>query len=82
MCMQGLNIGGGGGGTHEIRICLRRHGREREFFAFEHVLGTMLHEITHNHHGPHDAAFYKLLDQYTEVGPGTGTGVMRLARSS
>ena len=29
--------------------------------------GTMLHEITHNHHGPHDATFYKKLDQYTEV---------------
>lgn len=24
----------------------------------------------HNHHGPHNATFYKLLDQYTEVGPG------------
>ena len=66
--LQGLNVGGGGGGTREIRIRLRRHGREVHFFDFEHVLGTMLHEMVHNHHGPHNATFYKLLDQYMEVG--------------
>lgn len=31
------------------------------------VLGTMLHELCHNEHGPHNAAFYKLLDEITAV---------------
>ncbi|PIL31401.1 hypothetical protein GSI_06102 [Ganoderma sinense ZZ0214-1] len=31
------------------------------FLPEENVLGTMLHELTHNVHGPHDAAFYKFL---------------------
>ena len=27
----------------------------------------MLHELVHNVRGPHDAVFYKLLDEITEV---------------
>jgi hypothetical protein len=27
----------------------------------------LLHELTHNVHGPHDAKFYKLLDEITKV---------------
>ena len=27
----------------------------------------MLHEMTHNIHGPHNAAFYKLLDELWEA---------------
>lgn len=45
---QGLNVGGGGGHTREICVRLRPAGRDSDFFPFEHVLGTMLHEITHN----------------------------------
>eukprot|EP00249_Psilotum_nudum_P019437 c27252_g1_i3 orf=230-1300(+) len=59
--LLGLNIGGG----QQIRIRLRPHGRESEFFPYEALLGTMLHELTHNEHGPHDAKFYKLLDEIT-----------------
>lgn len=33
------------------------------FFDFEHCLGTMLHELCHIVRGPHDAQFYKLLDE-------------------
>lgn len=60
--LLGLNIGGG----REIRIRLRRHNNDNSFFSYEHVLGTMLHELTHNQCGPHDAKFYKLLDEITK----------------
>jgi DNA-dependent metalloprotease WSS1 len=64
---QGLNVGGGGGGTMEIKIRLRRAHRENDFYPWEHILGTMLHEITHNVRGPHDRVFYKILDELKEV---------------
>ena len=49
--LQGLNVGGGGGSTSEIRLRLRRASREADLMPFESVLGTMLHELTHNHVG-------------------------------
>lgn len=61
--LLGLNIGAG----QEIRIRLRKPGRESEFLPYEALVGTMLHELTHNEHGPHDAKFYKLLDEITKV---------------
>ena len=33
------------------------------FIDFESVLGTLLHELVHIAYGPHDAQFYKLLDE-------------------
>lgn len=60
--LLGLNIGAG----QEIRIRLRQPGRESEFIPYEALVGTMLHELTHNEHGPHDAKFYKLLDEITK----------------
>lgn len=60
--LLGLNIGAG----QEIRIRLRKPGREWEFLPYEALVGTMLHELTHNEHGPHDAKFYKLLDEITK----------------
>lgn len=42
---QGLNIGGGGGGTREIRVRLRPAGRESDFLHYESVLKTLLHEV-------------------------------------
>ena len=33
------------------------------FFDFQHALGTMLHELCHIVHGPHNAQFYALLDE-------------------
>lgn len=60
--LLGLNIGAG----QEIRIRLRKPGRENEFLPYESLVGTMLHELTHNEHGPHDAKFYKLLDEITK----------------
>ncbi|KAK9864079.1 hypothetical protein WJX84_003247 [Apatococcus fuscideae] len=65
-CLLGLNIGGGGGATQEIKVRVRKAGDEASFYPYDFILGTMLHEITHNVHGPHDAVFYKMLDTLTE----------------
>ncbi|CAG8669780.1 2977_t:CDS:2, partial [Paraglomus brasilianum] len=46
-----------------IKIRLRRPGNENSFIDFESLVGTMLHELTHIIHGPHDAKFYSLLDK-------------------
>lgn len=32
------------------------------FYPFEHILGTLLHELTHMSIGPHNSQFYALLD--------------------
>ena len=59
--LLGLNVNRG----QEIRVRLRPpHDRSR-FYPYEFVLGTMLHELVHIVHGPHNASFYKLLDEIT-----------------
>jgi hypothetical protein len=63
--VQGLNVNGGQGKTSEIRIRLRPHHSPDSFYPYEDALGTMLHEIVHNVRGPHDAEFYKTLDEVT-----------------
>ncbi|KAL3697109.1 hypothetical protein R1sor_011185 [Riccia sorocarpa] len=60
--LLGLNIDGG----REIRIRLRRSRYDSRLFSYESTLGTMLHELTHIQCGPHNAAFYKLLDELTK----------------
>lgn len=57
--LLGLNINRG------QKICLRlRHaGDETQFLPFESVLDTMLHELAHNVHGPHDQHFHALWDK-------------------
>ncbi|GMH17547.1 hypothetical protein Nepgr_019388 [Nepenthes gracilis] len=55
----GLNIGGGA----EIKLRLRRQNREWDFFPYDQILDSMLHELCHNEHGPHNADFYKLWDE-------------------
>ncbi|XP_024375543.1 uncharacterized protein [Physcomitrium patens] len=60
--LLGLNIDQG----REVRVRLRPYGRENEFFPYESVLGTLLHELVHNDCGPHDAKFYGLLDVITK----------------
>ncbi|RHZ78643.1 hypothetical protein Glove_158g100 [Diversispora epigaea] len=49
-----------------IYIRLRPHYDDRSFLDFNDLIGTMLHELTHNECGPHDAAFYKLLDELND----------------
>ncbi|GFP90549.1 DNA-dependent metalloprotease wss1 [Phtheirospermum japonicum] len=74
--LMGLNIGGGA----EVRLRLRRPNNEWDFFRYEQILDTMLHELCHNEYGPHNADFYNLLDEIRKeceglIGKGvTGTG--------
>ena len=44
------------------KICLRLRypGDERQFLPLEQVVDTMLHELCHNEHGPHNEAFHTL----------------------
>ncbi|XP_038685988.1 DNA-dependent metalloprotease WSS1 isoform X1 [Tripterygium wilfordii] len=57
--LLGLNVGGG----VEVKLRLRRPNRDWDFFPYDQVLDTMLHELCHNVHGPHNAQFYKLWDE-------------------
>ncbi|KAF7831299.1 DNA-dependent metalloprotease WSS1 isoform X1 [Senna tora] len=57
--LLGLNVGAG---IH-IKLRLRRPNRDLDFFPFHQVLDTMLHELCHNAHGPHNSNFYKLWDE-------------------
>ncbi|KAI7903696.1 WLM domain-containing protein [Cokeromyces recurvatus] len=47
----------------KINLRLRSHYDDSKFLEYEDLLGTLLHEITHIVIGPHDARFYKLLDE-------------------
>ena len=49
----------------KIMLRLRDPFNEEVFLSREAVLGTMLHELTHNVYGPHNALFYKKLDELT-----------------
>ncbi|XP_022139768.1 DNA-dependent metalloprotease WSS1 isoform X2 [Momordica charantia] len=57
--LLGLNVGRG---IH-VKLRLRRPNRDEDFIPFNQVLDTMLHELCHNLHGPHNANFYKLWDE-------------------
>lgn len=63
--LLGINVGGGGGNTQEICLRLRPASRPTTFMHYESILATVLHELSHNIHGPHAAPFYKLLDELT-----------------
>ncbi|RDW75989.1 hypothetical protein BP5796_06810 [Coleophoma crateriformis] len=66
------------------KICLRlRHpGDKNQFLPLEQVVDTMLHELSHNIFGPHDAKFHALWDQLRKEYEGllskgyTGEGFM------
>lgn len=55
------------------QICLRlRHaGDKSQFLPLDHVIDTMLHELCHNVHGPHNSSFHALWDtlrdEYTDL---------------
>jgi len=49
----------------KIEIRLRNPRDESQFLSEESVLRTLLHELCHNEIGPHNAQFYKLLDEIT-----------------
>lgn len=55
--LLGLNVNMG----QQILIRLRPAHAPDTFYDQEEVVQTMLHELTHNVHGPHDDKFYKFL---------------------
>lgn len=55
--LLGMNVNHG----EKIYLRLRPHHSPSWFMDEEEVVGTMLHELTHNVHGPHDDKFYKFL---------------------
>ncbi|KAM0031893.1 putative Zinc finger, RanBP2-type, WLM domain, Zinc finger, RanBP2-type superfamily [Helianthus debilis subsp. tardiflorus] len=57
--LLGLNVNGG----QEVKLRLRRQNNQWDFFPYEQILDTMLHELCHNQYGPHNADFYNLLDE-------------------
>ncbi|KAF8391669.1 hypothetical protein HHK36_023976 [Tetracentron sinense] len=57
--LLGLNVGGG----VQVKLRLRRPHRDWDFFPYDQILDTMLHELCHNVHSPHNANFYKLWDE-------------------
>ncbi|KAI5776520.1 Zn-finger in Ran binding protein and others domain-containing protein [Geopyxis carbonaria] len=59
--LLGININGG----QKILLRLRPHYDAGRFLPEAAVVHTMLHELTHNVHGPHDERFYKLLGELT-----------------
>ncbi|KAI0828912.1 WLM domain-containing protein [Trametes gibbosa] len=65
--LLGLNINAG----QKILVRLRPPHAPHTFYDEEDVIRTMLHELTHNVHGPHDDQFYKFLsgleDEYAAL---------------
>ncbi|KAK6908365.1 hypothetical protein I203_102366 [Kwoniella mangroviensis CBS 8507] len=60
--LLGLNVNAG----QRINLRLRPPGNENTFYEYDQLVLVMLHELTHNVHGPHDAKFYKLLEELEE----------------
>ncbi|AAS53413.2 AFR042Cp [Eremothecium gossypii ATCC 10895] len=57
--LLGLNVNQGA----RILLRLREPGDEQQFLSRETILAVMLHELTHNVFGPHDARFRRKLDE-------------------
>ncbi|KIK70539.1 hypothetical protein GYMLUDRAFT_279618 [Collybiopsis luxurians FD-317 M1] len=57
--LLGLNVNMG----QKILLRLRPDHSPDSFLPEEDVVQTMLHELTHNVHGPHDEKFYKFLSE-------------------
>jgi hypothetical protein len=54
-----------GNSVHRIHLRLR-HPTNHTFYPYEDIAGTMCHELAHCERGPHDAKFYKLMDEIME----------------
>lgn len=57
--IYGLNMNHG----QKVFVRLRSPTDENIFLDYDTILHTMLHELCHNKHGNHSAAFYTLLDE-------------------
>ncbi|KAG5421497.1 hypothetical protein I9W82_000588 [Candida metapsilosis] len=55
--LLGLNVNKG----QKIMLRLRYHHNDRSFLPMSDILGTFLHELTHNVYGKHDKDFYDYL---------------------
>jgi hypothetical protein len=60
--LLGLNVNHG----QSILVRLRPHARKQSFYDWEHVLGTLIHELTHILVGPHNSEFYRIMDELDE----------------
>jgi len=71
--LLGLNVIHGDHCT--IKIKCRKS--DQSLYDYQHILGTLLHELCHLVHGPHNQAFYTLLDQlYQETESGQAPDVL------
>ncbi|KAL4979420.1 WLM domain-containing protein [Aspergillus desertorum] len=65
--LLGLNVNGG----EKICLRLRYAGDQNQFLPLEQVVDTMLHELCHIVHGPHNQQFHalwnQLRDEHTEL---------------
>lgn len=59
--LLGLNVNKG----QKILLRLRFASNPLLFLPLNDILGTMLHELTHNVYGAHDVQFYRFLDNLT-----------------
>ncbi|KAL4884367.1 WLM domain-containing protein [Aspergillus karnatakaensis] len=57
--LLGLNVNGG----QKICLRLRYPSDQNQFLPIDQVLDTMLHELCHNVHGPHNQQFHALWNQ-------------------
>ena len=57
--LLGLNVNHG----QKIYLRLREHHNDRLFLPMGDIVGTLLHELTHNVYSAHDNKFYKFLDK-------------------
>lgn len=61
--LTGYNVNGG----KEIHLRLRPPFDDKSFLPLEDsLIPTMLHELTHNHRGPHDEIFFSFLEKLTD----------------
>ncbi|RID49235.1 hypothetical protein BRARA_H00048 [Brassica rapa] len=61
--LLGVNVNRG----VQVKLRLRRVNNDGDFLSYHEILDTMLHELCHNAHGPHNASFYKLWDELRKV---------------
>jgi DNA-dependent metalloprotease WSS1 len=54
------------GSSHRIHLRLRNPTSHGTFYSYEEIAGTMCHELAHCERGPHDAKFYKIMDEIQE----------------
>lgn len=63
--LLGMNVNRG----QIISVRLRPANNPNEFYSWEHIIGTTIHELTHIKVGPHNSEFFRLMDELAdEVG--------------